>query len=256
MPTHMGIAITQLIHLTVRITQLIHLTVRINTKLQCTHSHISYLLFFLHEHFHTGLPIRNQLQKIRLQVHSSWNSSIIGYLNAKGAKARWKHQEHRCRPPPPPNFDLIVSRKECCPFRSPGNSIRVPSNPSNADYHLRMECLKATDPGFNPLSMVLPHDVKVKLSVEHKQLLSSNFGFLVFWFTSVHHGAGMVWVAWRLLWSYALCGFACRLLWSYALCGFACRLLWSYALRGFACRLLWSYVVLPVGYCEVMWFCL
>ena len=139
---------------------------------------------------------------------------------------------------PPPPFDLIVSRMKC---RPPNNSIRVPSNPSNAHYHLRMECLKAADPGFNPLSMVLPHDVKV--SVEHKQLLSSNFGFLVFWFMSVHHWTGMVWVAWRLLWSYALCGFPCRLLWSYALCGFACRLLWSY-------------VVLPVGYCEVMRFCL
>jgi len=44
MPTHMGIAITQLIHLTVHITQLIHLIVRIHTILQCTHSHLSYLL--------------------------------------------------------------------------------------------------------------------------------------------------------------------------------------------------------------------
>jgi len=74
----------------------------------------------------------------------------------------------------PTPFDLIVSRIECRPFRSPDNSIRVPSNPSNAHYHLRMECLKAADPGFNPLNMVLPHDVKVKLSAEHKQLLSSS----------------------------------------------------------------------------------
>ena len=80
----------------------------------------------------------------------------------------------------PPPFDLIVSRMECRPFRLPDNSIRVLSNASNAHYHLRMECLKAADPGFNPLNMVLPHDVKVKLSAEHKQLLSSNFGFLVF----------------------------------------------------------------------------
>lgn len=50
---HMGIAIIQSIHLTVRITQLIHLIVRIHTNLQCTHSHLSYLLFFLHKHLHT-----------------------------------------------------------------------------------------------------------------------------------------------------------------------------------------------------------
>ena len=81
---------------------------------------------------------------------------------------------------PPPPFDLIVPLMECRLFRSPDNSIQVPSNPSNA-HHLRKECLKAADPGFNPLSMVVPHDVKAKLSVVHKQLLSSVFMFCFFY---------------------------------------------------------------------------
>ena len=53
---------------------------------------------------------------------------------------------------------------------------------------ISVECLMATDPRFNPLSMVLPHNVKAKLSVEHKQRLSFNFGFHVVGYCEVMHG--------------------------------------------------------------------
>ncbi len=77
----------------------------------------------------------------------------------------------------PPPHDLIAARMECRPFRALDNSVRVPKSPSNSHYHLHMGCLTSADPGFNPLNLVLPDDVRDKLRVEHKELLSTDFGF-------------------------------------------------------------------------------
>jgi hypothetical protein len=76
-------------------------------------------------------------------------------------------------PLPLPPHDLIVSRLECRPYTTPEKVVKVPTTPSNAHYHLRMECLTATDPEFNPRSLVVPEELKEKLSIQHKALLSS-----------------------------------------------------------------------------------
>lgn len=72
----------------------------------------------------------------------------------------------------------MVSRMECHPYMTP-EKLKVPKTPSNAHYHLRMECLLAVDPGFSPCDLVLPEDVKENLSLQHKDFLSS-FGYTIF----------------------------------------------------------------------------
>lgn len=74
---------------------------------------------------------------------------------------------------PDPPHDLIVSRLECRPYMNPDKTVKTPKTPSNAHYHLRIECLKAVDPGFNLHGLVIPEDVKDKLSSQHKEHLSS-----------------------------------------------------------------------------------
>ena len=74
---------------------------------------------------------------------------------------------------PLPPHDLIVSRLECRPYMTPDKVVRVPKTASNAHYHLRMECLKAADPGFNSRCMSIPEDVKDKLSPQHEAFLSA-----------------------------------------------------------------------------------
>lgn len=69
---------------------------------------------------------------------------------------------------PLPPHDLIVSRLECRPYMTPDKTVKVPKTPSNAHYHLRVECLMAADPGFIPRQLVVPEDVKDKLSAQHK----------------------------------------------------------------------------------------
>lgn len=54
--------------------------------------------------------------------------------------------------------------------------MKVPKNPSNAHYHLRMDCLLAADPTFDPYSLVLPDEIKDKLAPKHKEFLFA-FGF-------------------------------------------------------------------------------
>jgi len=68
---------------------------------------------------------------------------------------------------PLPPHDLIVSRLECHPYLTPDKSVRIPKTPSNSHYHLRMECLIATDPEFDPHNLVLPEEVKEKLTSQH-----------------------------------------------------------------------------------------
>ena len=79
--------------------------------------------------------------------------------------------------PTPPN-DLIVSRMECRPFVAPDRSVKVPSKPSASHYHLSNECLTAADANFDPKAIVLPPDVKRRLTPQHYSMLSE-LGFTV-----------------------------------------------------------------------------
>ena len=80
---------------------------------------------------------------------------------------------------PLPPYDLIVSRMECRPYMSPEKFMKVPKTPSNAHYHLSMECLLAADPEFSPHDLELPADVKERLSMQHKRHLSSYFNYTI-----------------------------------------------------------------------------
>ena len=78
-------------------------------------------------------------------------------------------------PLPLPPHDLIVSRLECRPYMTPEKIVKTPKTPSNAHYHLRVECLRAADPQFSPRCLVVPEDVKDQLSAQHNALLASFF---------------------------------------------------------------------------------
>ena len=52
---------------------------------------------------------------------------------------------------------------------TPDGSVKVPSTPSNAHYHLRKACLTSAEPCFDPNTIVLSKDVSKKLTTEHKQ---------------------------------------------------------------------------------------
>ena len=68
--------------------------------------------------------------------------------------------------------DLIVCRMECRPFIAPDGTVKVPSKPSAAHYHLKLECLSAASPGFEPSAIVLPAEVRQNLKPLHHAVLA------------------------------------------------------------------------------------
>ena len=78
-----------------------------------------------------------------------------------------------------PPQDLIVSRLECRPFVAPDGSVKVSSTAKNSHYHLRFECLTKADSSFSPQCLVIPDNVKEKLSDLHKQHLLNTFNITV-----------------------------------------------------------------------------
>ena len=77
-----------------------------------------------------------------------------------------------------PPYNLVVFRKECRPYRQVG-IVKTPSVLSNAHYHITLSCIRAAEPSFLPSQLVIPPDVAVNLSNEHKQYISLSLGISV-----------------------------------------------------------------------------
>ena len=74
------------------------------------------------------------------------------------------------------SYDLIVSRLERRQFRSPSGELTTPWKPSNAHYHLHLECIRAADSSFIPSMINIPGSVSAEA---HKSLLFCKLGLLV-----------------------------------------------------------------------------
>ena len=57
-----------------------------------------------------------------------------------------------------------------------GGETRTPSVPSNAHYHVSMQCIRAAEPMFMPQEMVVPEDVYEHLTDVHKGFLFASLG--------------------------------------------------------------------------------
>ena len=68
-------------------------------------------------------------------------------------------------------INVIVSHLEGRPFVTPEGTVKVPTKPSCAHYHLNMKCLTAADPNFSPQRMILPPGIKKGLQALHYTLL-------------------------------------------------------------------------------------
>ena len=77
---------------------------------------------------------------------------------------------------PGPPYDVVVAHLEKRPFRDPTGAMRTPSRASAAHYHVRLACLRATDPSFVSSTLVIPPDLATFLTVQHKELLLLEFG--------------------------------------------------------------------------------
>ena len=78
-----------------------------------------------------------------------------------------------------PPYDLVVSRKECQPYKAQGGQIKTPSAASNSHYHVNLHCIRAADPAFNPVALVIPDDVCTYLQDIHKGFLYGTLGIHV-----------------------------------------------------------------------------
>ena len=78
-----------------------------------------------------------------------------------------------------PPYDLVVSRKECRPYKSQGGQFKSPSAASNSHYHVNLHCIRAADPAFNPVALVIPDDVRTYLQDIHRGFLYATLGIHV-----------------------------------------------------------------------------
>ena len=79
---------------------------------------------------------------------------------------------------PSPPHDIVVALLERRQFRDSSGCLKTPSRPSAAHYHVRLSCLRASDPSFVPTSLIIPSDVT--LTSQHRELLLLEFGLQLF----------------------------------------------------------------------------
>ena len=76
---------------------------------------------------------------------------------------------------PPPPFNMVIARLEMRPFRDSTGTLRTPSRPCAAHYHLRLACIRAADPNFISSTLTIPNDVALDLSSIHHEYLHVEF---------------------------------------------------------------------------------
>ena len=72
---------------------------------------------------------------------------------------------------PLPPFDLAISRAERRQFRDNKGNLVTPRSEQAAHYRLSINCVKAVEPAFITQSLLVPHDVRPKLSAVHLHVL-------------------------------------------------------------------------------------
>ena len=75
--------------------------------------------------------------------------------------------------------DVVVARLEKHQFRDQNGTLKTPYKPSAAHNHACLLCIRASDPSFVLLSLVIPPDVAAVLTPRHHQLLHLEFGLQI-----------------------------------------------------------------------------
>ena len=75
--------------------------------------------------------------------------------------------------------DLIVSRLERRPYKNALGELITPLAPSNAHYHLELECVMAADNTFTPSALSVPQSVLCQLQACNNEKLLAKFGISI-----------------------------------------------------------------------------
>ena len=73
-------------------------------------------------------------------------------------------------------FNLCAARAERRSFRNVAGVLVTPRKEQPAHYHLNLACIRAVAPQFVPSSLVIPSDVRPKLTQTHQEYLRLVFG--------------------------------------------------------------------------------
>ena len=90
----------------------------------------------------------------------------------QGCKGSLKTSDNRTPTPP---FDIVAARSENRPFRDAMGSLITPKRATVYHYHCRPQCIQAVEPQFILSSLIIPIDVRAKLTHVHKQHLATLF---------------------------------------------------------------------------------
>ena len=76
---------------------------------------------------------------------------------------------------PAPPFDIAAARAETRPFRDTSGNLITPKRATVYHYHCNLRCIQSVEPHFILTSLLIPDDVKSKLTPIHKDHLSTQF---------------------------------------------------------------------------------
>ena len=76
---------------------------------------------------------------------------------------------------PNPPYDITFARAERCPYRDVLGNLVTPQKKTAAHYHVHIDCVKAADPNFVPMSLHIPSDIYSQLNPVHREYLSGVF---------------------------------------------------------------------------------
>ena len=76
---------------------------------------------------------------------------------------------------PNPPYDITIARAERRPYRDVSGNLVTPQKETAAHYHVRIDCVKAADPNFVPMSLHIPSDIYSQLNPVHREYLSGVF---------------------------------------------------------------------------------
>ena len=77
---------------------------------------------------------------------------------------------------PAPPFNLCAARAERRSYRNAAGVLVTPHKEQPAHYHLNLACIQAVAPQFVPSSLVVPSDIRPKLTQTHLEYLKLVFG--------------------------------------------------------------------------------
>ena len=77
---------------------------------------------------------------------------------------------------PAPPFNLVMARAERRSFRDKFGTLITPQKEQPSHYHLRLDCVRAVEPGFVGLALCIPQDILPLLNNIHREYLRLVFG--------------------------------------------------------------------------------